>query len=170
MATVLVTLGALLLAVVLAPRLSRRLRVLAVAGILAVPVLWTLPGTLRRESHRIDRYFALTPVQAEVAPPVRWPGYTNVPLLLGIRRHVPREAAISFLPGGRWAVGRTAGQARRIYLQSGWVRWVAFATAPRLVAEGPDAAWAVLADQTPEQAGIRPRAAWRFGHDWLVQR
>jgi len=167
---ILVTLGVLLLAVVVAPRVPRRLRALAVVVILAVPVLWTLPRTLRRESDRIDRRFGLTPVEAEVAPPIRWPEYTNVPLLLGIRRYVPRHATISFFPGGKWAAGRTPEEARRIYLQTGWVRWVAFTSAPRLVDDDDGANWAVLVDQTPAQAGIRPSAAWQFGHDWLVRR
>jgi hypothetical protein len=159
--TVLVTLGVLLAAVLLAPRLSTRLRVVALLAVVAVPVLWMLPGTLRRESDRIDRYFALTPVEAEVAPPFWYPGYANVPLLLGIRKHVPRDATISFFP---------ADMPRRTYLQTGWVRWLAFVIAPRLVSERADAPWAVLVDQTPAEAGLRSRAAWRFGRDWLVRR
>lgn len=170
MATILVTLGALLLAVVVAPRVPVGLRALVVVAILAVPVLWTLPRTLRRESDRIDRYFGLTPVEAEVASPINWPQYTNVPLLLGIRRHVPRDATISFFPGGKWAAGRTPEEARRTYLQTGWVRWVAFASAPRLVEDDDGAPWAVLVDQSPAQAGIHPAAAWQFGRDWLVRR
>ena len=160
MTTVIVTLGLLLLVALFALRMSRWLRVVAVAAVVAVPILWTLPETLRRESDRIDRSFALTPVQAEVVPPFPYPGYANVPLLIGIREHVPRDATVSFFP---------ADMPRRTYLQTGWVRWLAFVIAPRLVAEGADAPWAVVAGQTPAEAGLRPKTAWRYENNWLVR-
>ena len=54
--------------------------------------------------------------------------------------------------------------------QTGWIRWVGFVIAPRLVDAGARARWAVLVDRTPREAGVRPRRAWRFGRDWLVER
>ena len=170
MTTVLITLGVLVAAAILASRLAVRSRVFLVTAILVLPVALTLPRTLRHERRVIDRSFALTPVEAEVVPPIHWPAYENVSLLLGIRRLVPRGASISFIPGGRWTRERSPAEARRIYVQSGWVRWVAFVVAPRIVVPGRDAPWVVLVDQSPADAGLHPRRAWRFDRDWLVRR
>ena len=170
MIDVLIALGGLILAVAVAWRLPAHRRALVAIPVLALPIALTLPATLRHETHAIRRSFRLTPVEAEVAPPHRWPAYRNVPLLVGARRLVPGDATIAFIPGGRWTKARTPAEARRIYVQTGWVRWAAFVLAPRVVVEGTDAPWAVLVDQSPERAGIRPRRAWRFGNDWLVQR
>ncbi len=170
MVYVLLSLGGLLLAVV-SVRGRPRLRPSAVAtAALVFPVVLLLVQTVRHDARAIDRNFGLTPVEAEIVPPYRWPGYRNDRLLLAIRRLVPADASVSFLPGGRWAAGRTGVEARRIYVQTGWVRWAAFVIAPRSVANGPNAPWAVLADQTPAEAGIRPSRAWRYGRDWLVER
>jgi len=168
--TVLVALGGLVAAAGVAWSLPERRRALLAVPVLVLPIALTLADTLHDEKRAIDRYFGLTPIEAEVDPPLRWPEYENVELLLAIRRLVPADATISFLPGGRWSETRTAAEARSIYLQSGWVRWVAFVIAPRIVVPGTDASWTVLVDQSPSEAGVQFRRAWRFGSDWLVQR
>jgi hypothetical protein len=168
--TVLVVLGGLVVAVAVAWRLPQRHRALLAVPVLVLPVALTLVDTVHHEKSAIDRYFGLTPVEAEVDPPLRWRAYENVELLRAMRRLVPADATISFLPGGRWTETRTPDMARSNYLQTGWVRWVAFVTAPRIVVPGADADWTVLVDQSPSEAGIRFRRAWRFGNDWLVQR
>jgi transposase len=127
-------------------------------------------GTVRHERERSRADARLSALQREVAPPISWPGFTDVPLLAAARRLVPPDAAIGFLPGGRYLARRSPEEARAIYLQSGWVRWEGFVLAPRRIATGTGAPWLVLVDQTPRQAGIRPRASWRFRHDWLVRR
>jgi hypothetical protein len=76
---------------------------------------------------------------------------------------VPDDASVSVVPRG-------GAEARRIFLQTGWIRWFAFAIAPRLVDEGTDASWVVVVGQTPREAQVDIRRAWRFGRDWLVQR
>ncbi len=156
-----VTLGVFLAALVLARVLPRGLLATAV---LVVPVAWTINATVSHDLTKLRRDADLTPVEATVVPPIRWAGYRNVPLLVAAKRLVPADATITFLPGGRWRA-----QGRDAYLQSGWVRWVAFVLAPRLVVDTPKADWLILVDQTPAQVGVRPRAAWRFGQDWLVK-
>ena len=138
-------------------------RSLVAAAVLALPVAVTLGSTVRKDVDAIRTHSKLTSVEANVVPPFGFGASRNVPLLLGIRRVVPERASVSFLPRG-------GAQARRIFVQTGWIRWVAFVIAPRLVDAGPAARWAVLVDRTPRGAGIRPRRAWRFGRDWLVER
>ena len=138
-------------------------RSLAAGAILAVPVALTIGSAVRHDVDAIREHSRLGAVEAEVVPPFSFRPSRNVPLLLGIRRLVPPDASVSFLPRG-------GAEARRIFVQTGWIRWVAFAIAPRLVDAGPRARWAVLVDRSPGSAGIRPRRAWRFGRDWLVER
>ena len=138
-------------------------RSLVAAAVLALPVLLTLGSTVRNDVDAIRHYSTLSAVEAEVVPPFGFGVSRNVPLLIGIRRIVPVEARISFLPSG-------GDEARRIYVQTGWIRWVAFVIAPRLVDPGAGASWAVLVGRTPRSAGIKARRTWRFGRDWLVER
>jgi hypothetical protein len=172
MTSVLVTLATLLVAIVISrvTQLTSRVRTLLVASVLILPIAWTLPATLRHEGLLIRKDLRLTPIQAEVEPPVRWTGYSNTALLLGIRKIVPVGATMTFLPGGRLTRGLSPSDARTGYLETGWVRWVAFVIAPRRVVDDVDARWVVLADESPATAGVRPRRAWRFGRDWLIQR
>jgi len=135
-------------------------RSLAAGAVLAVPVAVTLGSTVRKDVDAIREHSRLSTVEAEVVPPFRFAGYRNVPLLLGIRRLVPEDAKIAFVPR----------EPPDIYLQTGWVRWVAFVVAPRLVVEGRDAPWLVVVHRTPRAAKIHGRRAWRFGDDWLVER
>ena len=138
-------------------------RSLAAGAVLAVPVALTLGSTVRHDVDAIREHSTLSAVEANVVPPFGFGASRNVPLLLGIRRLVPEDASVSVLPRG-------GGEARRIFVQTGWIRWVAFVIAPRLVDAGPGARWAVLVDRSPRNAGIQPRRAWRFGRDWLVER
>ena len=62
-------------------------------------------------------------------PPYDYGASQNVPLLLGIRRHVPEDARVSFLPRGGLAE-------QRLFIATGWIRWVGFVIAPRLVDAG----------------------------------
>jgi hypothetical protein len=138
-------------------------RSLAAGAVLAVPVALTLGSTVHHDVDAIREHSRLSVVEAEVVPPFSFGASRNVPLLLGIRRMVPEGASVSFVPRG-------GDEARRIFVQTGWIRWVAFVIAPRLVDAGADARWVVLVDRSPQSAGIRPRRAWRFGRDWLVER
>ncbi len=135
-------------------------RSLVASAVLVAPLAFTLPKTIRHDVDAIRDHSRLTAVQAEVEPPFRFPGYRNVPLLLGIRRLVPTDADVAFVPRG----------SAEIYLQTGWLRWAAFVIAPRVVVEGRDARWIVVVDRTPREAKVRGRRAWRFGDDWLVAR
>jgi hypothetical protein len=138
-------------------------RSLAAGAVLAVPVALTLGSTVRHDVDAIREHSRLSAVEANVVPPFGFGASRNVPLLLGIRRIVPEDASVSF-------VLRGGDEARRIFVQTGWIRWVAFVIAPRLVDAGADARWVVLVDQTPRDAGLQPRKAWRFGRDWLAER
>jgi hypothetical protein len=135
-------------------------RSLATGAVLAVPVAVTLGSTVRKDVDAIREHSRLSAVEAEVVPPFRFAGYRNVPLLLGMRRLVPEDAKIAFVPR----------EPADIYLQTGWVRWAAFVIAPRAVVEGRDAPWLVVVHRTPRAAKIHGRRAWRFGDDWLVER
>ena len=118
----------------------------AAAVVLLVPVVVTLPRTLLHERRHAHHVAALT-------PPVNWPHDANVPLLEAMAKRIPRDATIAFRGD------------RPLYLQSGWVRWVAFTLAPRRIVEGSDADWIVV-------VGHKPRGgnATRYGRDWLVRR
>jgi hypothetical protein len=164
-----VTVGALLAAVLLARLWKGRGWMLLAIAVLAVPIFWSLPQTVRRERTLIGHDLRLTPLQAELEPPRLWPGYANLPLLRAMRRLIPKHDTVTFLPGRRLAPGKTGAQLRRDYLQTGWVRWVAFVLAPRLVVDSERADWVVLAHQTPYQAHLRGHRRWRFGQDWLVE-
>ena len=133
------------------------------AVLLAIPVAVTLGSTVRKDVDAIRDHSELTAVEANFVPPYDYGASQNVPLLLGIRRHVPGDARVSFLPRGGPAE-------QRLFIATGWIRWVGFAIAPRLVDEGVRSPWVVLVHRTPKSAGIRPRRAWRFGADWLVER
>ena len=149
------------------PRAGRSL--LAVL-VVALPAAWTVPATIRSEVRDARADARLSPFAKEVEPPVHFPRrYRNVRLLAAARRLVPADATVAFAPGGRFLQGRTRADARRIYVQSGWVRWFAFSLAPRLVVADLEAPWVVVVDQAPRRAGIAPARAWRFGRDWLVE-
>ncbi len=137
-------------------------RSLVAAAVLALPVALTLGSTIRADVDAIREHSRTSDVKAEVVPPFSFGASRNVPLLRGIRRIVPKEASVSFVPRGGAA-------ARRIFIQTGWIRWVAFAIAPRLVAEGARARWIVYVDRSPP-GGLQPRRTWRFGRDSLVER
>src|SRR4051812_17268708 len=133
------------------------------AVLLALPIALTIGATVRDDLDAIREHSRLSDVEANVAPPFGFGASRNVPLLLGIRRIVPEDSSVSFLPRGGDA-------ARRTFVQTGWIRWVGFVIAPRVVDAGAHARWAVLVDRSPREAGVRPRRAWRFGRDWLVER
>jgi hypothetical protein len=132
-------------------------RSLAAAAILVVPVALTIHSTVRGDVNAIRAHSKLTAVQANVVPPFAFPGYGNVPLLLGIQRHVPADASIGFV--SREPAG--------IYLRTGWIRWLAFAVAPRLVVDNPHSRWVVYARRQPPAGAAH---VWRFGDDRLVER
>jgi hypothetical protein len=135
-------------------------RSLAAGAVLAVPVAVTLGSTVRKDVDAIREHSRLSAVEAEVVPPFPFAGYRNVPLLFAVRRLVPEDGNIAFVPR----------EPPEIYLQTGWVRWAAFVLAPRLVVEGRDAPWLVVVHRTPRAAKVHGRRAWRFGDDWLVER
>lgn len=169
--TVYVSLGVLVAAAAAGLFVRPGLRPFLAAAVLIVPVALELPSTVGHDRRRIERNVRLSPGEAELAAPIPWPAYRNVPLLAAARTLIPDDATVAFLPGGKWQRGRTPAEARRVYLQSGWVRWFAFVIAPRVVVEGTRAPWVVVVDQTPRKAGIvSPRQARRFGNDWLVER
>jgi hypothetical protein len=138
-------------------------RSLAATAVLAIPVAVTLGPTVRNDVDAIRDHARLTAIEANVVPPYDYGASQNVPLLLGIRRHVPVDARVSFIPRGGLAE-------QRLFIATGWIRWVGFVIAPRLVDAGVRSPWVVLVHRTPRSAGIRPRRTWRFGRDWLVER
>ena len=157
--------AAVLLSFVLPPRL----RPLLAAAVLVVPIALTVPGAVRDERTRAREAARLTPLERDVAPPIYWPGFRKVGLLAAARERVPPDATLTVLPGGRFLETRTRDEARAISMQSGWTRWAAFVLAPRRIVTEASAPWALLLDQTPQQAGLEPSESWRFGRDWLVR-
>ena len=138
-------------------------RSLAAGVVLAIPVALTLGSTVHEDVDAIREHSRLTAVEANVVPPYDYGASENVPLLLGIRRHVPADAHVSFIPRG-------GAVEQRLFIATGWIRWVGFVIAPRLVDAGVRSPWAVLVGRRPRSAGIRPQRAWRYGRDWLVER
>jgi hypothetical protein len=117
--------------------------------VLLLPLALTLPHTVRKERARAKHV-------AESTTPVYWPHDANAALLSAMRARIPRHATIAFRGD------------RPLYVQSGWVRWVAFVLAPRRVLDGRDADWVVVVGHRPSSGA--GRRAWRFGDDWLVER
>ena len=76
---------------------------------------FTVPKTIRHDIDAIREHSRLSAIEAEVVPPFPFAGYRNVPLLLGIQRHVPPDADIAF----------ASREPAQVYLQTGWVRWAA---------------------------------------------
>jgi hypothetical protein len=138
-------------------------RSLAAGAVLVVPLAFTIPQTIRHDADAVRAHSRLTAVEATVVPPFGFGASRNVPLLLGIRQLVPADASVSFAPRGG-AVGR------RLFIETGWIRWVAFVIAPRRVDAGPGARWLVLLHRSPREAHVHARRARRFGNDWLVER
>ena len=138
-------------------------RPLVAGAVLVVPLAFTVPHTVRHDVDLFRDHASLTEAEVTVVPPFGFGASRNVPLLLGIRRLVPDDASVSVVPPGD-------AEARRIFIQTGWIRWVGFAIAPRRVDEGTDAGWVVVVGQTPREAQVDVRRAWRFGRDWLVER
>ena len=136
---------------------------LAAGVVLAIPVALTLGSTVHKDADAIRDHSRLTAVQANVVPPYDYGASENVPLLLGIRRHVPDDQGVSFIPRGGLAE-------QRLGIATGWIRWVGFVIAPRLVDAGTGSPWVVTVGHSPQSAGIRPRRVWRYGRDWLVER
>ena len=97
-------------------------------------------------------------------PPYDYGASQNVPLLLGIRRHVPEDASVSFLPRGGLAE-------QRLFVATGWIRWVGFVIAPRLVDAGVRSPWVVLVasdaaerrDPAAPGVALRPRTGSSSG-------
>ena len=75
-------------------------RSLAAGVVLAIPVALTLGSTVHEDVDAIREHSRLTAVQANVVPPYDYGASENVPLLLGIRRHVPEDERVSFVPRG----------------------------------------------------------------------
>jgi len=138
-------------------------RSLLVVVVLVVPLALTLGSTVRKDVDAIRDHSRLTAVEANVVPPYDYGASENVPLLLGIQRHVPVGERVSFIPRGGLSE-------QRLFIATGWIRWVGFVIAPRLVDAGVGSPWVVTVGRTPRSARLQPRRAWRYGRDWLVER
>ena len=91
-------------------------RSLAAAVVLAIPVALTLGSTVHEDVDAIRANSGLTAVEANVVPPYDYGASENVPLLLGIHRHVPEDARVSFVPRGGVVE-------QRLFIATGWIRW-----------------------------------------------
>jgi hypothetical protein len=132
----------------------RRVRSLLVVAVLIVPIALAAPRFVRAE--RRDATQARTSASASAystPPPFKW-RLANPPLLAGIVEHVPAHASISVVDGN---------------LETGVTRWLAYAIAPRQLVDAP-ARWTIVFSESPEEAGLHPAHAWRYGQDWVVER
>jgi hypothetical protein len=130
---------------------------LLVVAVLAVPILARIPTTLHHEGAELRQNRHVDVKLAEVAAPffrggARRPERNDeVRFLLAVRKAVPPDATIGVVanPGQRW------------------VRWAAWALAPRLVVPGTATPWLMLRDQ---QAGSLGRSVVSIGRFRLVRR
>lgn len=152
MLVLLATLALLALAVGIAVRGRPGIPATAlVAAVLALPVLLSLPGTLRDEVPAIgDR----TSPGDRLA---RGPGVEA--LIAAVRQRVP--------PDGRIRVAAARGEPP---LGSRWVRWLAYRAAPRVVVEDEDASWIVGRGIDPGDVGLDDGDVSHFGPFWLAER
>ena len=125
-------------------------RSLLVAVVLVVPLALTLGSTVRKDVDAIRDHSRLTAVEANVVPPYDYGASENVALLLGIQRHVPDSERVSFIPRGGLSE-------QRLFIATGWIRWVGFVIAPRLVDAGVGSPWVVTVGRTPRSARLQPR-------------
>jgi len=128
---------------------SRQLRCWLAVAIIAIPVLAVSPSHLRAELRAANGNMARFPPPNGVSP-----RDYNQKLARGVVARVPAHASVA-------AVGAV--------LSESWTRWVAYAIAPRQLTTG-SAQWTMVFGETPQQAGLHPRRAWRYGADWLVER
>jgi hypothetical protein len=136
-------------AAVLSFYVPRRFRSLLVVAVLVVPIAIAVPGFVRTE-----RRDAAASARASVyTPPLKW-RQTNTALLAGIVAHVPAHESVSVVNGN---------------LETGWLRWLAYSIAPRQLMAAP-ARWTIFLGEAPVLGGHPPLHAWRYGHDWLVER
>jgi hypothetical protein len=138
-------------AAVLSFFVPRRVRLLLVAAVLVVPIALAAPKVVRAERH--DAAASARGSRYSSPPGFRW-RQANPALLRGIAEQVPAHASISVINAP---------------LATGWIRWLAYSIAPRQLTDGP-ATWAIVFDETPEQAGLHHAYAWKYGRDWLVHR
>jgi hypothetical protein len=132
--------------------------VLAALLVLAVPILWSLPGTARREKVEVRAYWNRSTATADfLAPFVRfrgqWPARREVVRFARlVARVVPPQASIA-VDGSR---------------DSTWVRSLAYAVAPRLIVA--DADWVVFRIRSGAAEGVEEGRSWNVGEYWLVRR
>jgi hypothetical protein len=140
--------------------LARRRFVLAPLVVVFVPVLWSLPATLRSERMEV-RTYRTHPGAAEFrAPFLRYSGEWRVDADLVrfarlVERHVPADAIIV-----------VAGSPNAT-----WVRELAYAVAPRLIVTGGEAGWSIERAQrgAPPPPRIDPEGSRHVGRYRLVR-
>jgi hypothetical protein len=138
-------------AAVLSFLVPRRLRWVLVVAVCVTPIALATPRFVRAE--RSDAAASARASRYSNPPPFRW-RHTNPALVTGIIDHVPAHESVSVM---------------NAQLETGWIRWLAYSIAPRQLTDVP-AHWTIVYQETPAQANLHPAHAWRYGHDWLVER
>lgn len=138
-------------AAVLSFFVPRRVRWLLVAAVLVVPLALETPRFVRAERNFAAASSRKSPLAPP--PPFRW-RLVKPKVIAGIVEHVPAHDSISIVGAN---------------LETGLIRWLAYAIAPRQLLDVP-AHWTIVFRETPAQAGLHPAHAWKYGAVWLVER
>ncbi len=94
---------------------------------------------------------------------------TNLALIRAALARIPRSAPFSIVRGGRWGSAKHPNR-RTLFVWEAGESWTQYVLAPRIEVPPAAASWVLVRDTTPAAIGIKhPRAAWRFGSDWLVR-
>ena len=150
MSTAAVTAVAFAVAAVLSFFVRRRFRWALVVAVCLVPIAFGAPKYVR-----LERSDAAASARAKIyssPPPFKW-RKNNRALIAGIVDHVPAHESVSVVNAP---------------LATGWIRWLAYSIAPRQLVDGP-ANWTLVFDEAPPPH-LHSIHAWRYGHDWLVER
>jgi hypothetical protein len=143
-------------------------RALVVAVVATLALVW-LPMALHDD---VAGAAANRRLSGDGASLARGPGAkagTNLALVLAALAHMPRGASFSIVRGGRWG-STTHPNRRTLFVWETGESWTQYVLAPRVEVAPTAASWLLIRDTTPGAVGVsHPRAAWRFGPDWLVR-
>lgn len=135
-------------------------------AVLLVPVAVSAPGRAASLADGTRRDAGRGDGEAGLAAPRAATEGRNLKLLFAAEERIPWGSDYGIVRG-ELPADATAREGRaRAY----GIAWMQYRLAPRVAKLGADAPWVLVFDSTPEQAGISPRRAWRFGDDWLLER
>ena len=142
---------------------------LATVVVVSLLALAWLPSTLLSDVRGLRANLKLSSSQAADARGPAVTAGTNLALVHAAKSRIPELVPFAIVRAGRWGTDEKPNRKVAFIWQSGQ-SWTQFALAPRIQVDPSEAAWILIRDASPAEAGFpHPARAWRFGRDWLVQ-